>query len=636
MGENLQYSARFYSFGPFCLDAYRLLLLNNGLPVPLAPRFVRALLLLVQNQGADLSKDYLMDQLWPDTDVEENNLTIIISALRKVFGDDPSQHKYIVTIPGRGYRFVADVTESSSDPAKVYESEIVQPSEALASRNGPSMHRFWKQDTFPRQVLGVSIAALLVAITSLGIWIAKGHKTAKANSDHTIAVLPFESIGFGSEDEYLGLGMADALVARLRNIKYILVRPTGDVLNYQDSAYDPRSVGQRLHVNVLLTGAVQKAGERIKVNVRLLRVGDGNVLWSKEFAGDTKQVLAIQDHIAIEVADALTLRPKAEEKQDTRARYTEDPEAYQLYLRGQYFLFHRSRSNGEDDFNKAIGYFQQAIAKDPKFALAYASLASAYNKLSGYVPAEDSYAKAEVAAQEALAIDGSLADAYRSLATAKQAYDWDFPGAEAAYRRSIELDPEDPTTHRWYVDVLVAMGRNQEAQKEWRRAQELDPLSTLYDTLGQIYFYSRQYKDAFLELRDKEDVNPDVFWYTTWMYGVRKKDLVALQILDPLAQEQHLSPCKLAYAEAARANRRDVESCVRSLQKSSVNPGFSPYHMAILYAALKDKGSAFYWLDRARQAHAWGLSYVKVDPRIDELRADARFGALLQNMGLQR
>ena len=632
----MQYSARFYSFGPFCLDAYRLLLLNNGQPVPLAPRFVRALLLLVQNQGVDLSKDYLMDQLWPDTDVEENNLTIIISTLRKVFGDDPSQHKYIVTIPGRGYRFVADFTEKSSAPASVDQNETARPSEVPASASESRFHVFWRQDTSRRQVLGVSIAALLVAVGSVGIWIAKEHTTAKANSDHTIAVLPFESIGFGSEDEYLGLGMADALVTRLRNVKQILVRSTGDVLNYQDSAYDPHSVGQLLHVSVLLTGAVQKAGDRIKVNVRLLRVGDGSVLWSKEFAGTTKQVMAIQDQIANDVADTLTVRPKAEEKLDARARYTEDPEAYQLYLRGQFFLNHRSRSNGEDDFNKAIGYFQQAIAKDPKFGLAYASLASAYDKLSWYVPAEDSYAKAEVAAQKALAIDDRLADAYRSLAIAKQAYDWDFAGAEAAYRRSIELDPEDPTTHRWYVDVLVAMGRNQDAQKEWRRAQDLDAFSTLYDTLGQIYFYSRQYKDAFLELRDKQDVNPDVFWYITWIYGTHQKDLDALQILDPLAQEQDLSPCKLAYAEAARANRRDVESCVRSLQKSSVNPGFSPYHMAILYAALKDKGSAFYWLDRARQAHAWGLSYVKVDPRIDELRADARFGALLQNMGLQR
>jgi serine/threonine-protein kinase len=626
-------SIRFYSFGSFCLDGTCLVLYDHGEPVVLAPRFVRALLLFVQNRGVDLDKNYLMDQLWPDTAVEENNLTVIISGLRKAFGD--VRHKYIVTIPGRGYRFVADVAETSEQPA-------LMDSTATALPESPNQTKrlllfFQRFDFFRKEMIWFA-AGVVFILTFLVAWGLKGWITAKANTVHTLAVLPFESVGFGSDDEYLGLGMADALAARLRNDRHIIVRPVEDVLPYRNQAYDPQSTGHVLEVNAILTGTVRKAGDQMDVSVRLLRTSDSGVLWSQDFTGEIKQILAMQDRIADRAASALTLNIRKEVKEKSTQQYSQNSEAYQLYLHGQYLLTQRSRLGADADLNQAVEYFQQALGKDARFAEAYAALATAYNRLSFYIPAENSLAKAEGAAEKALSIDGNLAEAYRALAVAKQTYDWDFKAADAAYRRAIELNSEDPVTHRWYVDELLAVGRNQEALNEWNKARELDPFSSIYDTLGHVYFYSRRYREAFLELQGKQDVDSDAFWMLAWLYRFHREDLGDAHAPRPsvsVKTKSLPSICELAYVNTAKTTRTSLESCFKSLQKGATASEISPYNMALLYTGLKDNDTAFYWLNRARQAHTWDLMYAKVDPRLDELRSDSRFNTLLHSMGLR-
>ena len=278
------------------------------------------------------------------------------------------------------------------------------------------------------------------------------------------------------------------------------------------------------------------------------------------------------------------------------------------------------------------------MEKDPQFARAYAALANCYNRLSWYVPAEDSFAKAEAAAQKALSLDPNLPEAYRSLAVAKQAYEWDLAGADAAYRRSIELDPDDPITHRWYADELLAAGRNQEAENEALRARELDPSFTLYDTLAHVYFYSRRYKKAFAEFQGKHDVDRDVFWYVVWIYGSHRQELQTnnpTKISDPVGLESQPTICELAYADAMKGKTYRVDACLKSRNKAPNIVSDSSYDIAVLYAALGDNEKAFYWLNRARQEHAWDFSYVKVDPRLDSLHRDSRFDALINSMGLQ-
>jgi DNA-binding winged helix-turn-helix (wHTH) protein/TolB-like protein len=635
----LQTPSRFYSFGPFCLDVHRSLLLNkDGKVLPLAPRFIRTLSLLVQNHAVDLTKEYLMDQLWPDTAVEENNLTVIISALRKALGEDPEQHEYIVTIPGKGYRFVADVVGTVEQPAKAAASRTAT-TVLIESRNQMDDSRPEKVSDSRGRFVAVAAGAVLLVSVLLGYWATKKSTKANANAAQTVAVLPFQSDGFGADEDYLALGMADALVARLRGVRSVIVRRTDDVLPYRDSASDLREAGRALKVSTLVLGSIHKSAANINVNVKLVRVSDAAVLWSAEFKGEINELLAIQNRIADQIASAVTLRPRTEEKENAAVRYSHNPEAYQLYLHGEYFLTHRSRSGAEYDLTKAVEYFQAALAKDQDFALAYSGLADAYNKLSWYFPANESFGKAESAAQRALTLDPSLAAAYRSLAVAKQAYEWDFSGADAAYRRSIALDPNDSITHRWHADELLAMGRNQQAAEEWQRAQQLDSFSTMYDTLGHVYFYSRQYRNAFFEMQGKQDVDPDVFWYLAWIYNFHLPELgsaAAQHMPTPASANRLLEDCELIYAAAERANPKSIKSCLKSLRKGANTPDISPYRIALLYVAIKDKDSAFYWLDRARQAHIWDVSYVKVDPRLDDLRADDRFKNLLENMGLNR
>ncbi|MGO9084894.1 MAG: winged helix-turn-helix domain-containing tetratricopeptide repeat protein [Candidatus Sulfotelmatobacter sp.] len=629
---------RFYSFGAFCLDVHRLLLLSKeGKALPLAPRSIRTLSLLVQNPGVDLTKEYVMDQIWPDTAVEENNLTVIISALRKTLGEDPEQHQYIVTIPGKGYRFVADVIENAEPPAKA--AALGTATTVLIESRKPADAVPLPKPPRSRTRILACGAAAVVLISALFAYLAMKGRTAAANTTHTLAVLPFQSDGFGSDDEYLALGMADALVARLRNIRHLLVRPTEDALAYRNSTYDPRDAGRALNVGTLVLGSVHKSDANVDVNVKLVRTSDAAVLWSAEFKGEINDLLSIQNRMANQIASAVTLTPKPEQKEKGSVNYSQNPEAYQLYLHGEYFLTHKLHSSGEYTLDKAVEYFNLAIEKDQHFALAYAGLADAYNKLSWYLPPDQSFAKAEAAAKKALALDPNLAAAYRSLAIAMRVYEWDFGGADAAFRRSIELNPNDSTTYRWHAEELLMMGRNQEAAEEWRRAQQLDPFSTLPDTLGLLYFYSRDYRDAFLEMQGKQDVDPDVFWYLAWIYNFHLPDLgiAAPQHAPSPAPANHvLTNCELSYANVVRANRENITSCIKSLEKDGFTPYISPYDIALLYIAKRDKKSAFYWLERARKAHSFELCYVKVDPRLDDLRADARFNNLLEKMGLNR
>ena len=576
-----------------------------------------------------------MDLLWPETAVEENNLTVIISALRKTLGEGPEQHQFIVTIPGKGYRFVARVTEAAEQPVKetaveghtTVTIEVPKPAGEVTAKLSRS-----------RRWLVVGAGAVMLMSALLVYWAIRW-RTAGASTTHALAVLPFQSDGFGSDDEYLALEMADALVARLRNIRNILVRPTEDGLAYRNSAYDPRDAGRTLKVGTLVLGSVHKSDGNVDVNVKLVRVSDASVLWSAEFKGQINELLSIQNRIADQIASAVTLTPRVHEKEQVAGQYSQNPEAYQLYLHGEYFLTHKSLSEGEYALSKAVGYFDQAIEKDQNFALAYAGLADAYNKLSWYVSADQSFAKAEVAAKKALALDPNLAAAYRSLAVAIQVYEWDFSGADAAFRRSIELNPNDSVTYRWHAEELLMMGRNQEASDEWRRAQQVDPSSTLHDTLGHVYFYSRRYRDAFYEMQGKQDVDPDVFWYLAWIYNFHLPELGSAtpqHAPTPATASGFIAECQLAYGNAAKATQQNIGSCIKALEKDLSTPYISPYKIALFYIARKDKDSAFYWLEQARRTHSADLGYVRVDPRLDDLRSDARFNNLLEEMSLSR
>src|SRR2546423_1220369 len=434
MGER---QAQIYKFGDFRLDAAkRLLLKRGGEAVPLTPKVFDTLLYLIENRGSVLTKDELMKALWPDTLVEENNLGQNISKLRGVLGESRGEHRYILTVPGRGYRFVADVKTSATR--------------------------------------------------------ADASSGAAVN---TLAVLPFRPLVAEPRDASLEMGMADTLIARLSNIREVVVRPISSVRKYVELEQDPLAAGRELGAESVLDGSIQRWGDHIRVTVRLMRVADGASLWAAVFDEKFTDIFAVQDVISEKVAGALASHLSSEEKKRLTKRHTENAEAYRLYLKGRYYWW----KNAPATFRKSRDFFQRAVDADPSFALGYCGLNSFYGFGSawGVLPPDEGWPKAERAITKALELDDQLAEAHTGLAALKLVYYRDWAGAEREAERAIELNPKFDEVHYFYSFYLAATGRFDEALAECRRALELDPLSfRINQHMGNCFYYARRYDEA--------------------------------------------------------------------------------------------------------------------------------------------
>jgi len=632
----------YFEFDSFRLDSGRRLLLRDGEAVPLAPRAFRLLLALFQNRGKVLSKDELMKQLWPDTVVEENNLTVIISALRKALGENPHEHRYIVTIPGRGYSFVADVREvadesgdfSSGGPIQIAEEGEITP---VAGADPPAPSRRFRPKGI---VLLASILLVGLALALIYLWLSgRSRQSDIARAARSIAVLPFKTLKGDGNDEYLGLGMADALISKLSNLHQVVIRPTSAVVKYADAGQDPLAAGRELGVDSLLDGMIQRSDNRIRVTVQLVRVSDGAPLWSEKFDEKFTDIFALQDSMAEQVTQALTLKLSGEEKKQLTKRQTVDPEAYQLYLRGRYFWNKRTA----EGLKKGIEYFEQATEKDPSYALAYAGLADCYNLLSYYsvLAPKDSFPKAKAAALKALEFDSHLAEAHTSLGLAKMVFDRDWAGTESSYKRAIELSPNYATAHQWYAEYLAAMGRSEEAIQEIKRAQELDPLSLIINAAaGFVNYYARRYDQAVEQLQKMQELDPNFWprhWFLGWSYLAQHRYEAAI---DEFKQAKSLSGestgmrIELAHAYAVSGRRREAQRMMGELMEQAKQSYVSPYGIAMIHVGLGEKDQALAWLQRAYQERTWDLVYLKVDPKLDSLRTDPRLTDLLRQLGL--
>ncbi|MFN7949846.1 MAG: tetratricopeptide repeat protein [Blastocatellia bacterium] len=609
-----------YEFDVFRVDAGRHLLLRDGQSVNLAPRAFNMLLALIRRRGEVLAKDELMRQLWPDTVVEENNLTVIISALRKALGENPQQHRYIVTIPGRGYSFVAEVRE-------IVEAlpEVETPPALTLPAAPPSRARVFSH----RRIMLAALSVLVIAVT---VWLViKSRQPATEAAVKTIAVLPFKNLSGQSGDEYLTLGLADTLITSLGNLRQVVTRPTSSVLKYADA--DPLTAGRQLGVDALIDGRFQRLNDRIRITVQLIRVSDGAPLWSEKFDEKFTDVFAVQDATAERVSQALALRLSGEEKRLLARTLTASPEAWQLYLRGRYFWNKRTA----EGLKKGIGYFEQATEKDPAYALAWAGLADSYNLLSYYSLSspKDSFPKARAAAQKALSLDDTLAEAHTSLALALMAYDRDRAGAEREYQRAIALNPNYPTAHQWYAEYLTSQERFDEALAEIKRARELDPLSLITSSVeGFVNYYARRYDQAVTHLEKLLEPDPDFWparWFLGWTYlaqGNHRQAIAELERARQLSGNNSGVVAELACAYAAAGRKEDARLVLAELLQQTGTGYVSPYRIAAIYAALKEDEAALAWLQKADAERNWEFQYIKIDPGFDNLRSSPRFAVL--------
>jgi DNA-binding winged helix-turn-helix (wHTH) protein/TolB-like protein/Flp pilus assembly protein TadD len=607
-----------YAFGPFLLDTRERRLLRDGEVVPLTLKAFDLLQLLVEERGHLLQKEELLRRVWPDAIVEENNLTVTISALRKALDEGPTDRQYIETVPRRGYRFVADF-RASPESTKAARSPQKRRARALA--------------------LGAMVLAALAAAGALA-WVWKrSTPAAPAVPVRSMAVLPFRSLT--NDGEYLGLGMADALITRLGSTKRLLVRSTGAVQKYTVPGLDPVAAGRDLQVDAVLEGSVQTAGDRLRTTVRLLRVNDGSTLWAATFDERLTDVFSIQDSISQRVAGALALELTEAQRSLLTRRDTSDSEAYQLYLRGRFFWNKRSR----DGFERGVAYFRQAVEKDPAYALAYSGLADSYLGMAFYHYAAPQAAmpRARVAALRALEIDGSLAEAHASLAHVKSNYEWDWAEAERLSRKAIALEPEYATAHQWYgIHYLAPMGRLEEAIAETRRARQLDPLSAVFNAfVGASLFFARRYDEAIEECRKTVDLHPDfgvAHWYLGRAYLQKRRfpeALAQLQKAVTLSGGSPLMRGSLGVGYALAGDRAAAEATLDELEKLRAGSYASALDLADIQVALGDHERAFRWLEQAASERAFHLIYLKVWPELDPLRSDPRFKALILRLGLE-
>jgi len=645
-----------YEFGPFVLDAAERLLLRDGQPVPLPSKTFDTLLALVERGGRLVEKEELMKAVWPDTAVEESNLNHHVWALRKALGDGSNRSRYIETVPRHGYRFAAGVREltGAGEEALVVEKHTLTrvvtleeeetADEPVADAQLPGQRLLGAgKGKRPRARWKVVAGALcLLAVAGLlALYRPWQREAAKPEAGvvaqprlNSIAVLPFKAIGAESADEYLSLGLADALITRLGNVREVVVRPTSAVRRYTDANQDPVTIGRQQGVDAVLDGSFQRRGDRLRLTVQLIRVADGATLWSAQFDERFTDIFAMQDSISERVACDLVARICGEATRQKPVNI----DAYEAYLKGRYFWNKRTR----DGFRRAVEYFKQAIEIDPTYARAYAGLGDAYGYLGGDDPAaqSESVAKAKAGARRALELDETLSEAHASLGLFAMNYDWNWAEAEKEFRRAIELNPNYATARQWYGEFLAYMGRFDEAVAEIERAHELDPLSLIISTdVAKVYTLARRFGEAIAQYKRTLDVDPDFVEARALLamaYSMNgQHDEAASEILKVKDLENYpafLSWLVYVYGRAGRAD--EAQRALRRLKDLSKRTFVSPLWMAVAYTGLGEKDQAFAWFEKvfAERSSGGGVT-LKVNPIFDSLRPDPRFQDLLRRAG---
>jgi TolB-like protein/Tfp pilus assembly protein PilF len=488
-------------------------------------------------------------------------------------------------------------------------------------------------------------AALLVAIALFGVWffLHRGEKgsdglpLATIFPGKSIAVLPFKPLVASNRDEVLEAGMADSLITKLSTTREIIVPSLTTVAKHVGK--DPVTAGRELHVNSILEGNVQKSGDRIRVTARLIKVADGSSLWADTFDEKFTDVFAVQDSIAQKVAAALAVPLNEEERKRLTKRYTDNTDAYQLYLKGRFYW----NKYTEEGFRKSIEYFKQAVEKDPNYALAYAGLADTYSLLGdfSYGTPKETFEQARAYAEKAITLDDALGEAHLSLGIVKLFYDWDLTGAQKELQRAKDLSPNNPQVYHFYGHYLELAGRLDEAIIETKRGVDLDPTNLiLSNEFAWAYYLSHRFNEAIPLFRKNLEMDPN-FVYSSYEIsqtfiakGMYREAIAELNRIRPISGDWSFILAELGCAQAGLGKRAEVESIIEELKKRMASEYIDPVVIAYIYLALDNRDQAFVWLEKAYQERAGNVLWLKVEPKMDPIRGDARFKDLMRRMGL--
>jgi len=489
----------------------------------------------------------------------------------------------------------------------------------------------WWRANWVLAVAGSALAALLFVAISFRAF--RGHGEAI----DSLAVLPFVNASSDPDTEYLSDGIAETLVGQLSEIPRLKVMARSTVSRYRGNQVDPQQVGRDLNVRAILTGRVSQRGDTLTISMELMNVRDGSELWGGRYNRKLTDILAVQEDIAREITDKLRLRLQREEEERLTGHLTENAEAYQLYLRGRYYWNKRT----PDAMQKAIGYFQSAIKKDPAYARAYAGLADCYHVPANPMPPTEKMPLAKAAAMKALQLDDTLVEAHTALARVLFVYDWDWPTAEKEFKRAIELNPHYALAHQWYGGFLSATGRFPEADAEKKRALELEPLSLAanFEAALALYF-SRNYDQAINQFQKTLELDanfPPPYTFLGAAYeqkGMFEEAIATFQRALSITQgpAKMLAMAGLAHAYAASGRKAEARKILADVEKLSEHNYVQATDLALIHAGLGDSDKAFTWLDKAYDEHSFGLINLTVEPRFDALHSDPRFTDLLRRI----
>ena len=620
-----------FRFGDFVLDGSQHRLLHSGEDVYLPPKTFELLLHLLQNRGTVLTKDELLEAVWPDVNVVENTLAQRIREIREALGDGGHGGRFIKTVPKVGYQFIAEVDD---EPPGVMAPPAIERLEAAAT---PAT----KRQQFP---LLVAIACvMLVGLIGAGYFFATAQLAQPPGSPAeitSIAVLPFKPLVPEGRDAALELGMADSLIMRLGSLRQITVRPLSAVRKYTDVEQDGVKAGRELRVESVLEGHIQRLQDRIRVSVTLRRVRDGQQLWADRFDEQWTSIFAAQDLVSQRVASALALALTGEEHRQLTKRYTENPEAYGAYVRGRYFW----NAGTAEGYRKAVEDFQRAIRLDPAYSLAYAGLADSYNLLGSYgeMPMREAHQKAKAAAERAVELDDEVAEAHTSLGAMIASYDWDWAEAEKHFLRAIDLKPRYATAHEWYSEYLSWMGHHEKAIRAAQHALDLDPVSLRANShVGLALYRARQYGAAVERFRETLHLNSDyadahvMLGVTLTQTEMYKEAIAEFERAGVLTANSPEILGLLGYGYGMAGMKREAQDVLKELDNlSRQNRYVSSFSRVTIHIGLGEIDLAFKWLERAYEERLWYLGLLAVDPLFDPLRADPRYTDLIRRMNL--
>jgi TolB-like protein/Tfp pilus assembly protein PilF len=486
----------------------------------------------------------------------------------------------------------------------------------------------------------VGVLALILLLFALNVGNFRDRLLGRASSSRidSIAVLPFDNVSKDSKTEYLSDGITESLINSLSQLPNLTVMSRNTVFRYKSQSMDPEKVGRDLGVRAILTGRLVQSGDDLMISVNFEDVQDKRQLWGAQYNRKLSNLVSVQEEIAGDIYGRLRPRLSGEENRLRSKRSTEDAEAYQLYLQG---LFYWNKWT-DADFKKAADYFTQAVQKDPRYALSYAGLADTYSLLgdSGYLAPSEAWPKAKAAAMQALDIDDTLPEAHTSLGLVKEHYDWDWSGAEREFMRAIELNPNSATAHLWYGDFLANSGHLEEGMREMKRAQELDPMSLIINTMmGWQYYLSRQYDLAVDQLRKVLDLDQKFAPARRILEGVysqmgnQKESVAEREKIVSLSGSPELA-ASIEEVFSKSGYNGVLRSWLDGMMVISKYGYVSSYDIAQIYARMGEKDKTLTWLEKAYGEHDSGLVSLAVDPLFDNVRSDPRFRDLLRRLKL--